>query len=126
MASVKDSIPPRSICLGLYPRKRSHSGKITLEHCSMHITAPETQLQGLAPTFSCLGDNHISLWMSHLVWLHKPSQSQTLLSLCKRYGNAPGELRKRLRHFRLKKYSVINATMTDKVGQQPWKSGTWF
>ena len=46
--------------LGTLPKKRSQSGKITLEHWFMHITAPETQLQGSAPTFSCLGDNHIS------------------------------------------------------------------
>ena len=92
----------------------------------MHITVPETLLQGSAPTSSCLGDSLISLLMSHLVWLHEPLQSQIPLSLCKRYGNAPGGLRKKLRHFRLKKCSDINAIMTSKVGQWPWKLGTQF
>ena len=52
----------------------------------MHITAPETQLQGSAPTFSCLGDNLISPLMLHLIWLHEQSQSQTPLSLYKNKG----------------------------------------
>ena len=125
-ASVKDSILPWSICLGPYPRKRSQSGKITLECWFPHITAPKTQLWYSAPTFSCLGDNLISPSMSCLVWLHEQSWSQTPLSLYKIYGSTPSGLRKRLRHFRPKKCSNISTTMTSKVGQQPWKLGTWF
>ena len=86
MVSVKDSIPPWSICLGPYPRKRSERGKISLEHWFMHITAPETQLQGSAPTFSCSGDNLVSPSMSHLVWLYKQSWSQTPLRFYKNMG----------------------------------------
>ena len=56
----------------------------------------------------------------------KPSWNQTPLSLYKGYGNAPSGLRKRLRHFRLNKHRDINATITNEVGQWPWKSGTWF
>ena len=57
MVNVKGSTPLWSICLGLYPRKRSQSGKTTLEHWSMHIIAPKTQPWGSAPTISCLADN---------------------------------------------------------------------
>ena len=89
MASVKDSTPPWSICLGPYPRKRSQSGRITLEHWFMCITAPETQLQGSAPTFLCSGDNLVSLLMSPLVWLHKQLWSQTPQSLYKNMGVHP-------------------------------------
>ena len=84
MASVKDLTPLWSICLGPYPRKRSQSGKITLEHWSMHITVPKTQLQGSAPTSSCLGDSLISLLMLPLVWFHEPSWSQIPPNLCRK------------------------------------------
>ena len=33
---------------------------------------------------------------------------------------------KKLKHFKLKRHNVINATMINEVGQQPWKSETWF
>ena len=126
MASVKDSIPPWLICLGPYPRKRNQSGRITLECWFMCTTAPEIQLQGSAPTFSCLGDNLISSSTSCLVWLHAQSWNQTHPSLYRKSGSTPGGLRKRLRHFRPKKGNDISATMISEVGQQPWKLGTWF
>ena len=51
----KDSISPWSICLGPYPRKRSQSGRNTLEHWSMHITAPENSATGFSPYFLMFG-----------------------------------------------------------------------
>ena len=57
MVSVKGSTPLWSICLGLYPRKRSQSGRTTLEHWFMHTITLETQPQGSAPATSCLADN---------------------------------------------------------------------
>ena len=77
MVNVKDSIPLWTICLGHYPRKRSHSGRLTLEHWSMRTTALEIRPWGSAPTTSCLIDNLAFQLMWHLVWLHAPSQSQT-------------------------------------------------
>ena len=70
MVNVKGSTPLWSICLGLYPRKRSQSGRTTLEHRSMHIIALKIQPQGSAPTISCLADNLTFQLMWHLVWLH--------------------------------------------------------
>ena len=84
VVSVRDLIPFWSICLGYYPRKRSQSGKITLECWSMHITVPKIQPQGSAPTFSCLGDTLISQSMLPLVWLHKPSWNQIPPNLCRK------------------------------------------
>ena len=46
----------------IYPRKRSQSGRITLEHWSMHTTALKTQPWGSAPTTSCLADN-LTFWL---------------------------------------------------------------
>ena len=43
--------------LGMLPQRKSQSGKTTLEHWSMPTIAPETQLQGSAPTISCMEDN---------------------------------------------------------------------
>ena len=62
-------------------RKRSQSGRTTLECWSMHIIALEIQPQGSAPTISCLADNLTFQLMWHLVWLHIPSWSQTQQSL---------------------------------------------
>ena len=126
MASVKDSIPPLSICLGPYPRKRSQSGRITLECWFMCTTAPGIQVHGSAPTFSHLGDNLIFPLMSCLVWLHTQSQSQTHPSLFRKSGSAHSGLKKRLRHIRPKKHNDTNETILSEVGQQPWKLGTWF
>ena len=89
MVNVKGSTPLWSTCLGLYPRKRSQSGRTTLEHWSMAIIAPKIQPQGSAPTNSCLVDNLAFQLMWHLVWLHTPSQSQTLLNLSRNWENRP-------------------------------------
>ena len=43
-----------------------------------------------------------------------------------KYGSTSGGLRKRWRCFRPKKCNDISTTMISEVGQQPWKSGTWF
>ena len=126
MASVKDSIPPWSICLGPYPRKRSPSGRITLECWFMCTIAPRIQLQASAPTFSCLGVKFIFPSTSCLVWLHTQSQSQTCPSLFRKSGSTPSGFRRRLRHFRPKKCNDTNEIIISKVGQQPWRLGTWF
>ena len=50
-------------------------------------------------------------------------ESQTPLTLYKKYDGAHQVgSEKGLRHFRPRKCSNINATMTSEVGQQPWKS----
>ena len=62
MASVKGLTPLWLVCWECCPQRRSQSGKITLEHYSMPITALETQLQGSAPTISCVADIPSSSW----------------------------------------------------------------
>ena len=112
MANVKDSIPPWSTCLGPYPRKRSQSGKITLECWFMHITAPKTQLQ-VQPLLSNVQETISSPHRCH-TWFGSMNshRAKHLLSLYEKYGTAHSGLRKRLRHLRLKNHSNINVTMT--------------
>ena len=55
VVNVKDSTPLWSICLEPYPRKRSQSGRITLEHWSMSITALKTQPWGSATYYLMFG-----------------------------------------------------------------------
>ena len=81
MANVRGSTPLWSTCLGCYPRRRSQSGRTTLECWFMPTIAPEIQLQGSVPTTSCLGDNLSFQLMWHLVWHHVPSRNQTLQNL---------------------------------------------
>ena len=61
MANVRDSTPIWSTCLGPYLRRRSQSGRTTLECLFTHTTAPRIQVQGSAPTTSCMGDN-LTFW----------------------------------------------------------------
>ena len=112
--------------VGTLPKEKKSSGRITLEHWFMHTTAPGIQLQGLAPTSSCLGDDLIFPLTSYLVWFNAQSQSQTHPSLFRKSGSAPSGLRKRLRHFRPKKHNDTNETMISMVGQWPWQLGTQF
>ena len=102
--------------LGTLPKEKKSEWK---NHIGMLVHAynyTQNSAMGSGPTFSCSGDNLISPSMSHFFWLHRQSWSQTPLSLYKKYGSAPSGLRKRLRHFRPKKCSNINGTMTSEVG----------
>ena len=115
MVNVKDSTPLWSICWEPYPRKRSQSRRITLEHWSLPITALKMQPWGSAPTISCLVDN-LAFWlMWHLVWLHAPSQSQTQLNLSKSWENRPSGLMKKQKPFRQKRPKGISAIMIEKA-----------
>ena len=125
MVNVKDSIPPWSICLGPYPRKRSQSGRITLEHWSMRTTTLETQPQGSAPTTSCLVDDLAFQLMWHLVWLHAPSRSQIQLGSLKSWEIETSGLIKKQRPFKLGKLRGINEISIKGVKLRPWRLGTW-
>ena len=124
MVNVKHSTPLWLICLEPCPRKRSQSGRITLEHWSMPMIALKIWPQGSAPTISCLVDN-LTFWlMWHLVWLHTPSWSQTQPNLSKSWENGPSRLTKKWKPFRQKRLKGISAIMTKKAELQPWRLGT--
>ena len=125
MASVKGSTPSWLICWECYPLRRSQSGRITLEHSSMPITALGTQLQSSAPTISCTGGIPIFQWMLPLVWHLKLWQHQIWPNSYRKWGNMPNGLGKRLKPLKYRKLSATNAIMTNAVGQQPWRLRTW-
>ena len=112
--------------LGTLPKEKKSDWKNHIGTLVHVYNCTWIQLQGSAPAFSGLGGNLVFPLMSHLVWLHAQSQSQTCPSVFRKSGSTPSGLRKRLRHFRPKKHNNTNESMISKVGQQPWKSGTWF
>ena len=109
--------------LGTLPKEKKSEWKNHIGTLVHAYNCTQNSSTGFSPYFLMSGDNLVFPLMSHLVWLHAQTQSQTHPSLFRKLGSTPSGLRKRLRNFRLKKSSDINATMTSEVGQWPWKFG---
>ena len=91
MASVKDSTPPWSICLGPYPRKRSQ--RVEKSHWSMLVHAyncTQNSATGFSPYFLMFGRQpHLPIDVTLGFALHEQSWNQTPLSLYKNMGVHP-------------------------------------
>ena len=112
--------------LGTLPKEKKSEWKNHIETLVHAYNCTQSSATVFSPYFLMSGRQPHHPSMSHLVWLHTQSQSQTCPSLYRKSGSAPGGLRKRLKHFRPKKHNDISATMISEVGQQPWRLGTWF
>ena len=94
----------------------------------MHITIPETQLQGSALTSSCSADSLISPIDVTLGLALQTIMEPNTTKFVQKIQDCTQWAHKKADAFQAKEVQCnnINATMTNEVRQQPWKLQTQF